>query len=405
MRTTSLLRHLVGATHLVVDSFAFEPRGLLLEVRPRWRKPRCGGCGCRRPGYDRSRPRTWRHLGLGDLKIWLRYAPRRVSCPRCGIRTEQVSWSAPGSRFTRDFEEMAAYLARVTDKTQVTRLLGIAWRTVGAILERVVGARLDRTRLHGLRRIGVDEFSYRKRHRYLTVVVDHDSRRVVWASHGRGADALSSFFEALGAEGCAALETVTMDMSGGYQKALAQHAPQAEVVFDRFHVQRLAGVALDLVRKEQLRELRGTAEGRTLFRSRFSLWKNPWNLCTEERRKLGEIERSNAPLYRAYLLKETLAKALDYRQPWRARQALREWIAWASRSRLAPFMKLAKTVRRHFDGILAYVGERLTNGIVEGINTRLRMIARRAYGFHGPDALISMLYLCCGGIELHPRLP
>jgi hypothetical protein len=113
----------------------------------------------------------------------------------------------------------------------------------------------------------------------------------------------------------------------------------------------------------------------------------------------------NAPLYRAYLLKETLAKALDYRQTWRAKKALREWLAWAARSRLVPFVKLAKTIRRHFDGILAYVGERLTNGIVEGINTRLRMIARRAFGFHGPEALISMLYLCCGGIELNPRLP
>ncbi len=405
MRLTSLLRHLIGVTDLVVDAFSFEPRGLVLDVRPRHRRPRCGGCGRKRPGYDRSAPAHWRHLGIGDLKIWLRYAPRRVSCRRCGIRTERVPWAGPGSRFTRDFEELTAYLARATDQTAVTHLLGIAWRTVGAIVGRVVGRRLDQDRLQGLRRIGIDEFSYRKRHRYLTLVVDHDRRRVVWAGEGKGAEALSGFFKALGPKGCAALETVTMDMSGGYQKALAQHAPHAEVVFDRFHVQRLASDALDAVRREQLREQRGTPEGKELFRSRFTLWKNPWNLSDQERRKLKTIERSNQKLYRAYLLKEALAQALDYRQPWRARQALREWLGWASRSRLPAFVKLARTIRKHLEGILGYIGERLTNGIVEGINTRLRMVARRAFGFHSPQALISMLYLCCGGVRLEPRLP
>jgi len=405
MRTTSLLQHLIGVTPLVIDGFSLEPRGLVLDVRPRHRRPRCGGCGRLRPGYDRSGPRLWRHLGIGDLKIWLRYAPRRVSCRRCGIRTERVSWADPGSRFTHDFEELAAYLARATDKTTVTHLLGVAWRTVGAIVGRVVDRRLDRDRLCGLRRIGVDEFSYRKRHRYLTLVVDHDRGRVVWAGPGKGSEALSGFFRALGPKGCAALETVTMDMSGGYQKALAKHAPQAEVVFDRFHVQRLASDALDAVRREQLRERRGTPEGRALFRSRFSLWKNPWNLDARERRRLKGIERNNRTLYRAYLLKESLARALDYRQEWRARRALKEWLGWASRSRLPAFVKLARTVRKHLEGILAYVGERLTNGIVEGINTRLRMVARRAFGFHSPQALIAMLYLCCGGIRLEPRMP
>ena len=405
MRITSLLRQLVGVTSLIVDAFSFEPHGLVLTVRPRHRRPRCGGCGRKRPGYDRSAPRNWRHLGIGALKIWLRYAPRRVRCPRCGIRTERVPWSAPGSRFTHDFEEFAAYLARATDQTAVTRLLGIAWRTVGVIVSRVVDQRQDRDRLVGLKRIGIDEFSYRKRHRYLTLVVDHDRRRVVWAGQGKGAEALSAFFRELGKEGCAALETVTMDMSGGYQKAIAEHAPHVEIVFDRFHVQRLASDAVDAVRREQLRDLRGTPAGKLIFRSRFALWKNPWNLSAKEKRKLKEIESSNAKLYRAYLLKEALAQALDYRQPWRARQALRDWLRWATRSRLPSFVKLAKTIRKHLEGILAYIRERMTNGLVEGINTRLRMVARRAYGFRSAEALISMLYLCCGGIKLDPKLP
>lgn len=405
MRVTTLLRRLLGVTGLVVLSFHLDSEGLVVDVRPRWRRPRCGGCGRRRRGYDRARERLWRHLGLADLKIWLRYAPRRVECGRCGVRTEEVPWAAVGSRFTRDFEEMAAYLAQVTDKTQVTRMLGIAWRTVGTIVERVVRERLDPSRLAELRRIGVDEFSYRRRHRYLTVVVDHDRRRLVWAAPGRGAETLGAFFKELGADGCATLKIATIDMSGGYQKALAEHAPSTKVVFDRFHVQRLASDAVDAVRREQLRELRGTPEGKELFRSRFTLWKNPWNLSKDEKRKLSRIERTNKPLYRAYLLKEMLAKALEYKQPKRARNALRDWLSWASRSRLKPFVKTARTIREHFEGVMAYVEERVTNGVVEGMNTRLRMVARRAFGFHGAQALISMAYLCCGGIQLAPRLP
>jgi transposase len=342
---------------------------------------------------------------MGRLRISLEYAPRRVECPRCGVRSEQVPWAVHGSRFTGDFEELVAYLAQVTDQTRVTELMGISWTTVGAIVERVVARRLDPSRLEGLRRIGVDEFSYRKRHRYLTTVVDHDRRRVVWAAAGRSAETLGAFFDALGEARCADLECVTMDMAGGYIKAVEERLPETQIVFDRFHVQRLASDALDEVRREQLREIRGTEEGRELFRSRFALLKNPWNLTRRETEKLRDVQRTNAPLYRAYLLKETLAQALDYKQTWRAKRALREWVAWASRSKLAPFVKAARTIREHFDGILAYIEERLTNGIVEGFNNKLRMIARRAYGFHSPPPLIAMLYLCCGGIKLDPPLP
>lgn len=405
MRVTTVVRRLIGVSSLRVQSVAFEGHGVVLSVAPRWRRPRCGGCEKRAPGYDRSAPRRWRHLGLGRLRIWLEYAPRRVRCRRCGVRTEQVPWAQAGSRFSEEFEELVAYLAQVTDQTRVTELMGIAWTTVGAIVERVVARRLDPARLDGLRRIGVDEFSYRKRHRYLTTVVDHDRRRVVWAAAGRSAETLAAFFDALGEERCAELECVTMDMAGGYIKAVEERLPAVQIVFDRFHVQRLASDALDTVRREQLRELRGSESGRELFRSRFALLKNPWNLTRKDQQKLSEVQRTNGPLYRAYLLKETLAQALDYKQPGRAERALREWLAWASRSKLPPFVKAARTIRKHFDRILAYVRERLTNGIVEGFNNKLRMIARRAFGFHSPPPLIAMLFLCCGGITLDPPLP
>ncbi|MCB9883823.1 MAG: ISL3 family transposase [Planctomycetes bacterium] len=405
MRTVTLFRRLLGVTSLFVESVGFETVGLVLDVRPRWVRPRCGRCERKCGGYDRRPRRRWRHLSWGRTPIWLRYAPRRVLCSKCGIRNESVPWAEPDSRFTKEFEELAAYLAQVTDKTQVTKQLGISWRTVGRIVERIASRRLDPERLEGLRRIGIDEFGYRRRQRYITIVVDHDQRRVVWASKGNSSKTLREFFRDLGEERCETIKCVTVDMASAWTKPLGEFVPQAQVVFDRFHVQALASDAVDEVRRAQLRELRGTEEGRAIFKSRFALLRRPWDLRKTDREKLSVIQKNNVRLYRAYLLKETLAKSLDYKQPWRAERSLREWLAWASRSRLTPFVKTARTIRRHLDGILAYVHERLTNGIVEGFNNRLRMITRRAFGFHSASSLIGMLFLCCGGIQLDPPLP
>ena len=404
MRTTTVVKRLLGVTQISVKAVLFEDEALVAKVRPRWRKPRCSGCGKRASRYDRAGPRRWRHLPYGRLPVFLETDLCRVACEGCGVRVEAVPWGGPRSGFTFVFEELVAYLCQVTDKTKVTDLMGISWRTVGRIVERVVSTRLDDSRLDGLLYVGVDDFSYRKYHRYLTVVVDHESRRVVWAAKGRGAKALGSFFDALGEARLGQLSLVSVDMAGGYLKALAEKAPHVEVVIDRFHVQRLMSDAVDEVRRAQVRELEGE-EAKAVKGTRYVLLKNPWDLSQEEGERLAEVQRNNEPLYRAYLLKETLAAALDYKQPWRAKQALKDWLAWASRSKLAPVVRCARTIRKHFDGIMAYVEHRITNGVVEGINTRLRMIARRAFGFHSAAALVSLLFLCCGGVELDPPLP
>ncbi len=407
MRVTTLFRKLVAVTcQFFVTGVSLSAAGLVLQVRPRGKKPRCSRCGKVAPGYDTRPLRHWRHLGLGRLEIRFAYAPRRVECRDCGVLTEDVPWAAPGSRFTWDFEEMAAYLSQITDKTKVTEMLGIAWRTVGEIVERVVERKLDPTRLEALRFIGVDEFSYRKRHHYITVVVDHDRRRIVWAKEGKGYEVLNEFFQTLGLDRAFQIKAATIDMAGGYEKAIREWLPQAEIVFDRFHVQQLASDALDEVRRSIVRELHGSQEeAKEVKGTRFVLLKKPEDLSPAEKYKLSEVQETNQRLYRAYLLKETLGQALDYRQPKRAEESLRSWIAWAARSRLKPFVRTARTIRKHFDGIVAYVKTRLTNGLVEGINNKLRMIARRAFGFHSASALIGSLFLSCGGIELNPPVP
>ena len=168
--------------------------------------------------------------------------------------TEDVPWASSDSRFPWEFEDMTAYLAEITDRTTVTKMMGVAWRTVGRIVERVIERRVDSSRLEGLRAIGVDEFSYRKRHHYLTVVVDHDRRRIVWAKEGRGCGVLKSFFEKLGIDLRFDTKTVTIDMAAGCEKAIEERLPQTEIVFDRFHVERLASGALDEVRRTIVRK-------------------------------------------------------------------------------------------------------------------------------------------------------
>ena len=337
------------------------------------------------------------------MRLFLRYDLRRVSCRRCGVRVEKVPWAAPGSWFTYDFEHRVAYLTQRADKTTVMELMGIAWATVGDIAHRVIERLHPEDRLDGLEDIGVDELSVRRHHEYITCVVDHTGKRIVWAGEGKDANALKAFFEQLGPERCAQLRVVTMDMSAAYRKAVTESCPQATQALDRFHVQRLAHDALDEVRRAEVNALTDADDKRALKKTRWALQKNPWNLRDFERQKLSGLQRANKRLYRAYLLKEALLGVLDRRQVNVARRKLDEWCSWASRSRLQPFVRLARTIRRAEDGILAYVQTGLSNGRTEALNGKIRTLTRRAYGFHHASSVIALIYLCCSGIRLRPK--
>lgn len=408
MRATTLLREVLGLKHAHVLGGALEAWGLVVDVKPTNRVPYCSGCLRRaRRSYDRRTGRCWRHLDLAGMEVRLRYDIRRVDCRRCGVRTELVPWAEPESDFTREFEQMTAYLAQRTDKTTVSSLLRVAWTTVGSIVARVVERLAPTDRLDGLSVIGVDELSYRRHHEYVTVVIDHLKGTVVWVKEGKSADTLRQFFTELGPERAARLEAVTIDMSAAYIQAVTEATPNALLIFDRFHVQRLAHDALDAVRREQMRAIPEEDLRKALKGVRFALQKNPWNLRQAERAKLAEVQRENRPLYRAYLLKETLLDILDRSQPNVVERKLSEWLRWAARSRLRPFKKLARTIRKYRDGILAYTSTGLSNGRTEGLNGKIRTITRRSFGLHSAASLIGMIFLCCAGLILHPvhRLP
>lgn len=402
MRVTTLLRSLLGLEGTRVLDVNFEEEGLVIDVAPTWRRGRCSECGEACPGYDHDRGRRWRHLDLAGMTLHLRYDTRRVECPRCGVKVEQVPWAETSSWFTRPFEDQVGYLAQRCDKTTVSDMMRVAWDTVGSIIQRVVARRQRPDALDGLTHIGVDELSYRRHHEYITVVVDHVRGHVVWAKPGKNADTLKAFFDELGTERCAKLEAITIDMSGAYIKAVTDCSPQAQLIFDRFHVQRLVQDAVDEVRRDEVRAAASAAERKQLKGTRWSLLKSFWNLRFFDTVRLSSLQRDNKRLYRAYLLKEAMVAVLDCRAEWLAREKLDEWVRWARRSRLEPFKRVAATIREHADGILAYVRSGLSNGRTEGLNGKARTITRRSFGFHSAHGLIALLKLCCSGIHLYP---
>jgi len=402
VRLTKLLRILLGLEETRVLDASFNAAGLVIDVAPTWRRPRCSECGQRCPGYDRLRDRHWRHLDVAGMQFHLRYDTRRVKCPTCGVKVERLPWAEPGSWFTRPFEDHVGYLAQRSDKTTISSMMRVAWDTVGAIIQRVVARHEDGNALDGLTQIGVDELSYRRHHEYITVVVDHKRRRVVWAKPGKNADTLKAFFDELGPERCAKLEAVTIDMSAAYIKAVTECTPEAQLIFDRFHVQRLVQDAVDEVRRDEVRAAATDEERKQLKGTRWPLLKSFWNLSLFESGRLASLQRENKRLYRAYLLKDALVRVLDCRDEWLARTKLDQWIRWARRSRLEPFKRVAGTIRTYAEGILAYVTSGLSNGRTEGLNGKTRAITRRAYGFHSAHGLIALIKLCCSGILLDP---
>ena len=407
MRMTTLLKKLLKIKHLVVDDFEVENGALVIDVHPRWKKPRCSHCGRHRKcsGYDTLRPRLWRHLDWGGVRIYLRYQPKRVTCPHCGVVVERVPWAASAStRFTWDFEEQVGFYAQRLDKSAVELAFGIAWRTVGSIIERVVYRHRPDNPLKKLRDIGVDELSYRKGHRYLTLVTNHATGRIVWAREGKSADTLKAFFSEIGDKGRSLIRTVTMDMSQAYISAVRSVVPHAQIIFDRFHVQKLVNEALDETRREEWRRLRASDKdaAKAVKGLRWPLLKHRWNLTPKQEARLSTLQRDNARLYRAYLIKDEFSAILDRHQPNVVKDKLQGWLSWASHSRLPAFVKVARTIRKHLDDIVAYVRYRLTNGVVEGLNNKARLLTRRAYGFHSASAAIAMIMLSCTGIDLQP---
>jgi transposase len=402
VRVTTAFKRLLRLPGASVRDVSFTAEGVIVTVALRRRRRVCAGCGQtgRLEIHDR-RVKRWRHLDLGAVRCLIECELRLLRCRDCGVRMEPVPWARAGAQHTRDFEDVVAWLAQQMAFAPIARLLRIGWHTIGPIVARVVADHLDEARLAGLVCIGVDEISYRRHHRYLTTVADHRTGAIVWCSPGRNSATLQRFFDELG-DRKASIKAVSIDMSGEYQRAIRDAVPDAQICFDPFHVVRLGARATDQVRRDEWNrhDRSHTPAGRWIKGTRWSLLKAPEHQTVGQLATLWEVQQANQRLYRAFLLREELRLLYHLPDPALAPAHLDAWLAWAARSRLKPFVRLARTLREHRDGILAAIRLSLSNGRLEGLNSKIRLISHRAFGFHSADPLIALVYLCCAGVTI-----
>ena len=410
VRSMMLWARLLGLVRAVVEGVEFDEAEecVVVSVRPRkGAKRRCGRCGKRCPGYDRGDGRRrWRALDLGTIRAYVEADSPRVRCSEHGVIAAHVPWARHGAGHTYAFDDTAAWLVTHCSKSAVRDLLRIAWRTVGSIVTRVVvDAEAGTDRFANLARIGIDEISYKRGHKYLTVVVDHDTGVLLWAHPGRDKETLDKFFVRLGDDRCAKITLVSADAAEWIAVVVAARCPNAELCLDPFHTVQWATKALDEVRREVWNAARRDGQkavAKELKGARYALWKNPADLTERQGAKLAQIAETNQRLYRAYLLKEQLRQVFALKGA-AGIALLDRWLKWARRCRIPSFVKLAKSITEHRRGIEAALTHGLSNARVESVNTKLRLLTRIAFGFRSPEALVALAMLDLGG--LCPPLP
>jgi transposase len=459
MRVTSAFSRLLALPGVWVRSVCFEPGRVVVTVALRRRRLLCPKCSysTRHRENKQDHDSVWRHLDLGRWRLEVHARLRRLRCPEHGVHVEGVPFARDGARFTSDFEDLVAWLATKTDKTATCRLSRIDWQTIGRVIERVGEELIDTDRLSDLFEISIDEVAWRKGHRYLTLVGDHRRRCVVWGCEGKGQAAADRFFAELdppphaprpehakqprqapepaimvpfgpcptvpaghGIPGAwlepeteiepavfaraSKLRAVSMDMGEGYAKSVREHAPQAVIAIDNYHVVQLATKALDEVRREHWNELRAAGElgaAKQFKDARWSLLKNPADLTDHQADTLAALHAAGGKVPRAWAMKEMVRAIFA---PGLTVDAVAELIdrllARLSRSRLKPFIRLGRTIRKHREGILAARRLKLSNARAEALNNKVKLIVRRAYGFHSANAALALIHLTCGPVTL-----
>ena len=425
MSFKSLLPLLLGLSKTVIEGLDFDAaaRKLVVSVRPTRRGAgRCPKCGRVGDGYDAGRGRRrWRCLDFGSVIVELEAFAPRIKCVKHGVLVARMPWARHGSWFTRSFEAQVAWLTLHTCRSVVAELMRVDWKTVGGIVKRVQTdlSAAAPSPLEGLVNIGIDETSYKKGQKYLTVVVDHDRNQVVWVAKGIGKTVLDQFFNALTATQKASIRCVTADAARWISESVAKHCPEAVLALDPFHTVAWATEALDQARRRIIRGLKAGAlprpkrgrgrpakgvviapvPGQALKNTRYALLKNPANLTAAQRIQLEMIATEYPDLNRGWLLKEQLRLLLKLPLE-EAIIELEVWLAWAQRCRIEEFVELGRKIKRHKQAILDTIRLGLTNARIEATNNKIKLIIRMGYGFRNLDNLIALILLKCGGLEV-----
>lgn len=407
MRDVELYRYLLGieppwsvsevklnVKHGTVDVWVDHPDGDPMEC------PECGGMA---PVYDHAPERVWRHLDSCQFKTLLHASIPRVECSKDGVLQIHVPWAEPKSRFTLLFERLAIDMLQECSVQGAAKILGLTWDEAEGILARAVqrGLAAKEERTHEY--LGVDEKSFRKRHRYITLVCDLRRGTVEYVGDDRKQSTLGQYYEGLSELQVDAIKGVAMDMWEPFVQATLAGVPGADskIVFDRYHIMQHMGQAVDKVRKQEHQSLGGA--GRSPLTGSKYLWLYAEeNLPEKHREKFEALKAGNLKTGRAWAIKESLRELWNEQTRQGAERYWKRWYFWATHSRLDPVRKVAAMIKSHLSNVLTYFEHKITNATSEGLNSKIQTIKQRAYGFRNRDNFKRAIYFHCGGLSLYP---
>jgi transposase len=362
--------------------------------------PECGGdCSI----HDCAPERTWRHLDTMQFETIIRARVPRSNCLEHGVKTIAVPWAAPHGRFTRLFERFAidVLLASATI-SQGCGLLGLGWDAAQHLMERAVERGLDRRQLDGLKRLGLDEKSFKRGQSYITLLTDLDGARVLDVEEERTREAADAVWLTLSEEQRQAVEAVAVDMWEPYLDSIREQAPNADVVHDRYHVSAYLNEAVDKVRRQEHKQL--LEEGDETLKGTRQLWLyNPENFSPAQTQAFEALKDLNLKVSRAWAAKELFSTFWQYEHQGWARRFFRQWFGWVTRSRLQPMIEVAYLLKRHLDNLLTYLKHRITNAVTEGLNSKIQSLKSAARGFRSFENYRIRILFFCGKLQLYPR--
>ncbi len=407
MYLKTLLNHVHPVKGFVYTTIALVGGQIEVGLRPRaGSRAICSGGGRRRPTYDTLEVRRFAFVPLWGMVVWLLYAMRQVDCPECGVKVETVPWSIGKRPITRAYAVFLARWARRLSWKETAGVFQTSWEAVCRSVAWVVEYGLQHRDLSGITAIGVDEVQFRRGHDYLTVVyqLNGEVRRLLWVGQHRTTRTLLRFFKVLGPARAGELQFICSDMWKPYLRVIARKASGAIHILDRFHIVAKLNKALDEVRAAESKELAAKGYDPVLKRSRWCFLKREQNLTDRQRVKLKDLMRYDLKSVRGYLLKESFQLFWEYSSPYWAGQYLDRWLTRAMRSRLEPIKAVARTIRGHRELILNWFKARkqFSSGIVEGMNNKIKLTIRKAYGYRQLKVAEIALYHALGHLPEPP---
>jgi len=370
---------------------------LVIDIAPRRNsRPICPECGKRRTVYDRQPQRLFEYIPIWSFKVYFRYAPRRVKCPEHGVKVESLPWGYGKERMTFSYQVYLARWAKRLSWKETADIFETSWDTVFRAVKFIVDYGLTHRSLEGITEIGVDEIAVFKGHKYLTLVyqVNAGARRLLWSGPERKAKTLLRFFREFGPERSAKLQFICSDMWAAYLKVIAKKAPQALNILDRFHIMRKFNVAIDEIRRDEVKQFKANGQQNVLERKRWLLLKRPENLSEKQTARMSELLKLNLASIKGYLLREDFQRFWSYQRYDFADKFLENWVTRTLQTDLEPMKKVAKMLRKHKPLILNWFKAkgRLSSGAVEGLNLKAKLTMRKAYGFRTLKCLQIALY-------------